>query len=94
MRLGQLLETQQLHGRADRRERIAQLVGEHREEFVLAMVRLLERLRRRFERRRSVPSRASSSSAFRRSSARVLRNSSANTLTLARRISGTTGTGT
>ena len=35
-----------------------------------------------------------SSSAFSRSSARVLRNSSANTLTLARRISGTTGTGT
>ena len=53
MRLRQLFETQQLHRRADWRERIPQLVGKHREEFVLAMVRLLERLRRGFERRGS-----------------------------------------
>ena len=93
LRLGQLLQPQQLHGGADRRQRVAQLVGQHRQELVLAPVRLLQRRGRRLERRGALGD-ALLELGFSRSSARVLRYSSAKTLTLARRISGTTGTGT
>ena len=49
VRLGQLLEAQQLHGGPDGRQRIAQLVRQHRQEFVLAPVRLPQRRRRGLE---------------------------------------------
>ncbi len=49
LRFGQLLQAQQLHGGADRRQRIAQLVGQHRQELVLALGRFLEGAGRRLE---------------------------------------------
>ena len=52
VRLAQLLQPQQLHGRADRRQRVAQLVGEHGQELVLAQRRLLQRVGGALERRR------------------------------------------
>ena len=49
MRLGELLESQELNSRANRRERIAQLVRKHRQEFVFAVIGFLQRLRGRLQ---------------------------------------------
>src|ERR1700733_7647629 len=42
--LSRRVSTQDLSGIADRRQRIAQLVSEHRQEFILAVIDVLERL--------------------------------------------------
>ena len=42
LRVRQPVNLHQLHGRPDGRERIAQLVREHRQELVLAPIRVLE----------------------------------------------------
>ena len=94
LRFRELLQAKlDLDGRPDRSQRIAQLVRQHREELVLPMIGLLQLLCRGLQGRGPLLY-ALLELAFSRSSARVLRNSSAKTLTLARRISGTTGTGT
>ncbi len=42
LRVAGRMQAQDLHGAADRRQRIAQLVSEHREELILALVHFLQ----------------------------------------------------
>ena len=88
---GRIRRSSRSQPRAQRRERVAQLVGEHRQELVLLAGAPPAARTPSARARRCAPAPAPRASRSARPSSRVLRNSSAKTAILCRRICGLTG---